>query len=289
MDVRTGAVVWQRWLDGDVMTTPIVSGDDIYLTTFTGSMYKLSKSDGKILAAADMQATSLPTIGKDHIYTTQRQMVEGKVSEAIVEVSKQDLHVTRTLLVQAAPYLDDAVQLNSKYTKACATMDARNGFVITPDISGWRKASKLIGQSKVSSLQNFVGSTVVLDGDHLYSSVGNRIVCLDIATGATTWTHDVAGDLAVEGGHLATIPMVCGEYVVSVTLQGDILLLDKTAGELKKSYATKTKVRNQPIVVAGRVYVTSTDGRLTCIDTQDKTLDGWAMFMKNNAHDCSAN
>lgn len=289
LDVRTGDVIWQRWLDGDVMTTPVVHGDDIYLTTFTGSMYRLAKADGKILAAADMQATSLPTIGKDHIYTTQRQMVEGQVNEAIVEVSKWDLHVTRTLLVHAAPYLDASVQLNSQYTKSCAAMDAQNGFLSAPEISGWRKASKLIGQSRISSLQNFVGSTVVLDGDRLYSSMGNRIVCLDIPTGDTVWSHTVKGDLAVEGGHLATIPMVCGPYVVSVTLQGDILVLDKAAGKLEKSYATQTKVRNQPIVVAGMVYVTSTDGRLTCIDTRDRMLDGWAMFLKNNAHDCSAN
>jgi outer membrane protein assembly factor BamB len=286
MDVKTGAMVWQRWLDGDVMTTPILHGEEIYVTTFSGTLYRLSKHDGKILKAANLQATSLPTIVGSKLYTTQRKIVGGKVSEAIVELDRLSLKKLRTLAVHEAPYLDYAVQKSTKFAGECRAMDALNGFFEMPEQSGWRKASKLIGLANVSSLQNFVGSTVVANAGKLYSNMGNRLVCLDIVTGAELWHRDIEGDLAAEGGHLATMPMILAKYLVSVTLDGKVLILDKQDGRLVKSYATETQVRNQPIVVAGSIYITSTDGKLSCIDTHNKQFDGWAMFLKNNAHDC---
>ncbi len=289
MDVYDGAVVWQRWLDGDVMTTPILSGDDIYLTTFSGTMYRLAKSDGKILSAAKLQGTSLPTIVGDKVYTTQRQVIKGKVNEAIVELRKSDLKKLRTLSLRPAPYLDYKVQRQSKYKQVCNNMDMMNGFWSVPEVSGWRKASQVIGQSNVSSLQNFVGSTVVVDGERLYSTMGNVLLCIDLATDSTLWQHEFAGDMDAEGGHSATMPMVLDQYLVTVTLDGEVLILNKLDGHQVRAYATHMQVRNQPIVIGGKVFVTSTDGQLTCIDTKNRKLDGWHMFLKNNGHDCGVN
>jgi outer membrane protein assembly factor BamB len=90
----------------------------------------------------------------------------------------------------------------------------------------------------------------------------------------------------LEGSHLATIPMVLDRYLVTSSLDGEILILNKLDGSLRKSYPTETEVRNQPIVVKGRDYVTSTNGQITCVDTKNRQLDGWPMFLKNNAHNC---
>ncbi len=286
LDVKTGAVKWQRWLDGDVMTTPVLCGNEIYLTTFTGTIYRLEAKTGKILKASTLQATSLPTIAGNSIYTTKRLQVKGKVSEAIVELDKRSLRIKRTLLVREAPYLDSKVQALSLLKDQSSEWDAANGFFFTPDVSGYQKAETLVGQSNISSLQNFVGSTVVVDSMYMYSCLGDLVVCLDVRSGGMVWSYLIPGNLKLEGGHLATIPMVLDRYLVTSTLEGEILIINKLDGLLRKSYPTETEVRNQPIVVNGRVYVTSTDGQITCVDTKNRKLDGWPMFLKNNAHNC---
>ena len=284
MNAKTGKVEWQRWLDGDVMTTPVINGNEIYFTTFAGTLYKLSKQDGKIINASNLYLTSLPTITQNNIYSTQRKVVDGQVYESIVEIDKNELKVLRTLSINKAPYLDANVQNKTKLKKTGKTNDASNGFATVPDASGWKKASKLIGLSNVSSLQNFMGSTVVVDNSKLYACSGDIIQCIDIPTAKQLWSYKVTGDMMTEGGHLSTIPMVANNYIVTATLIGDLLLLNKLTGKLEKSFSTKTEVRNQPIVVKGKIFVPATDGRLTCIDTKDKSITGWTMFMKNNSH-----
>ena len=121
---------------------------------------------------------------------------------------------------------------------------------------------------------------------YLYSCLGDLVVCLDVRSGGMVWSYLIPGNLKLEGGHLATIPMVLDRYLVTSTLEGEILIINKLDGLLRKSYPTETEVRNQPIVVNGRVYVTSTDGQITCVDTKNRKLDGWPMFLKNNAHNC---
>jgi outer membrane protein assembly factor BamB len=286
LDVQTGAVVWQRWLDGDIMTTPIVQGNDIFLTTFSGSLYQLSKKDGKIRQAAKIKATSLPTIDGDRIYTTQRRDVDGEVYEALISLRKRDYKDVQTLAMRAAPYLDAAVQSQSKFKQACEVMDSINGFLLVPDASGWRKAEQLIGVSNVASMQSFVGSTVVVDDDRLYTCMGDSMLCFDKTTHERLWSYAISGDLEKEGGHLATLPMVLEKYVLTATVDGEVLFLDKRNGKLVQSYHANASVRCQPILVHGKIFAPTTEGGLVCIDTKKKDLEGWTMFLKNNAHDC---
>lgn len=284
MDVHTGKVIWQRWLDGDVMTTPILDNGNIYLTTFKGTLYKLSAADGKILTASLVNATSLPNICGDKIYTTQRRLQNNGVYEAIVALDKNTFALLNTFAVHKAPYLDYEVQKMAPLKNTSNELDARNGFATTPNECGWQNAAALIGQSNVSSLQNFTGSTVVTEGNNLYSCFGNEIICIDANNGKTTWEYPLPTQLAIKGGHSATTPIVIGNNIIVVTSDGDVLLLDKTNGNLSKKYATHAAVRNQPIVDKGRIFMPSATGKLIAIDTKQKDLAGYKMFMKNNAH-----
>ena len=285
MQAKTGDVKWQRWLDGDIMTSPIICGDEIYLTTFSGTLYKIRKSDGKILNAATLHASSLPTIYKRKIYLAQRiNDTTGKAREAIIEVDQKDFKVLRTLLIQDAPYLDYNIVSKASYKQHANTLDMGNGFGQTPDNSGWRKASKLIGQSNVSSLQNFMGSTVIADKGKLYSSFGDSLVCIDIDKGLQMWSRKLPGDINTAGGSLATSPLISGEYLVTVTLRGNVLILDKSNGKLEQSFAIGASVRNQPIIVNNRMFVPTENGKLVKVDAGKLALSDWPMFMKNNAH-----
>ena len=45
-DLKTGEILWQRWIDSDVISAPVVSGDELWLTTFAGTVYKLERPSG---------------------------------------------------------------------------------------------------------------------------------------------------------------------------------------------------------------------------------------------------
>src|SRR5262245_2690189 len=47
-DLKSGKVLWQIWLDSDVMSAPVAVGEFVYVTTFLGTMIKLEQATGKV-------------------------------------------------------------------------------------------------------------------------------------------------------------------------------------------------------------------------------------------------
>ena len=50
-DLKTGKVLWQKWIDSDVMSAPVAVDDELYVATFSGTVYKFKQKSGKILSA----------------------------------------------------------------------------------------------------------------------------------------------------------------------------------------------------------------------------------------------
>jgi outer membrane protein assembly factor BamB len=78
---------------------------------------------------------------------------------------------------------------------------------------------------------------------------------------------------------------------VVATLKGEVLLLEPSKGDVVKTYTVGHPVRTQPAVVEGRVYVSTFDGRVVCIDTGDAKLTGWFTWGGDMGHTnrCAAN
>ena len=73
LDLQTGRILWQRRLDSDVMSAPVAVDEDLYVTTFSGIVYKFKQADGAIISAQRNRATSAPVVvGKDVFDTTRR-------------------------------------------------------------------------------------------------------------------------------------------------------------------------------------------------------------------------
>src|SRR6516225_6329557 len=50
-DLKTGKILWQRWIDSDVMSAPVAVDKELYATSFSGVVYKFNQEDGQILSA----------------------------------------------------------------------------------------------------------------------------------------------------------------------------------------------------------------------------------------------
>ncbi|MBW2456016.1 MAG: PQQ-binding-like beta-propeller repeat protein [Deltaproteobacteria bacterium] len=296
LDLKTGSLLWQRWIDSDVMSAPVAVKGALYVASQAGTLYKFDQVTGKVLAAKARRATSAPVIDASGVYYTRRlddpddqdTVEEGVVSER-PEGDDSDSgtymggggYVTHK---KAAPYLSPKVQKKSSYGKQSFADDAANGFGSgAPAAANASKAAYNIGQSSVSSLQAFQGSRILRFGALSVSSMGDEVVGLDAATGKKNWSFKLKGDAKAAGGFLAAPPAAAGNRIFIGTLAGKIQTVEPKSGARKKAYDAKHPIRSQPVIHQGWIYVGTTDGWLVAIDTGNDSLTGWSTWGKDAA------
>ena len=121
LELKTGAILWQRWIDSDVMSASVAVGDDVFATSFAGTVYKFKQADGLVLSAHRSRATSAPVIVAGNVYLTQRadNGKDGKTEERIAAVDKQgEARPGFAGFHRPAEYLDGKVQDRSAAKKA---------------------------------------------------------------------------------------------------------------------------------------------------------------------------
>lgn len=284
-DLKSGEILWQKWIDGDIMSAPVAETEALYVTTFPGTIYTFNPATGDILSAHATRATSAPVIVGGEIFMSQRADSSGQpVQESISKVNKQFAGQSRGYSKQAQ-YLDHDIQSQSAYKQEALDYDAGNGFGSgAPANSGWDKASANIGQSNVSSLQAYQGSRILNQAGRNYATMGDEMVCTDAQSGAVLWKKPLKGDLELAGGFLATPPISLADMILIATLEGDLILSNAESGKEIKRYTTGEQIRYQPVVDQGRIYVSTMKGKIICIDTGDPRLTGWPTWGGNPAH-----
>src|SRR5262245_60669577 len=286
LELKTGKILWQRWIESDVMSAPVAVDKELYCTSFGGVVYKFDQKDGAILSAVRTRATSAPVVVGNEVYLSRRTDKGGAPcpEEGQVALGRNDNTTRETGKPNAAVYLDQKVQGRTKQAGEAQKLDAANGFGGgAPMAANPTAAFENVGQGNVSSMQAFQGSRVLhLDGKN-FSTMGDRVVCNDPKTGEQLWEFKLEGDLKKDGGHLGAPPASAGGHLIMTTLKGDVLRMD-AAGKVVKTWETKSPTRFQAAVEGGRIYVGTQDGKLICIDTGDKTLTGWACWGGNAQH-----
>lgn len=287
-DAKDGDIVWQVWLDGDVMTTPVIHEKDIYLTTYPGSVYRIDKKTGRVLAAKHLQATSTPSIQEGKLLITRRTDEKDTIKESIAVLNRFNFKLLQSTKGKVAHYLDAKVQDSSQYKGLAMLMDAGNGFSAgAPESSGYKLAAKNIGYSNVSSLQAFQSSALMISGDLAYNLMGNVILCTNHKTGETEWEYEIKGDLNTIGGTLATTPILTKNHVVTITYHGEILILNKNTGKVEWSKKIPVPVRCAPIIVDKHIVIPTTQGTLYKINTGLEGLTDHHMLYGNPEHTSS--
>ena len=89
LELKTGKILWQKWIDSDVMSAPVAVDDEVYATTFAGTVYKFKQKDGEVLSAQRSRATSAPVIVGNNVYLTKRAD-NGKDEKCAEEIAGLD-------------------------------------------------------------------------------------------------------------------------------------------------------------------------------------------------------
>lgn len=284
-DLKTGKTLWQKWIDSDIMTAPVAVGENLYFSTFSGILYKVGQTDGGFLSANNIKATSAPVIDGDKIIVTRRNDKGNKCVESIAILAEENSKITAQYADKTADYLDKNVQSKSNLKSESMSLDAGNGFGNgAPVNSNWAVAYENIGQSNVSSLQQFQGSRILYINGMCYNSMGDEIICTDASNGKAMWKTKIDGDLHNTGGFLATPPIKAGEKIIVATFGGEIKVINPEDGKVEKTFKTGKNIRYAPVCNEGWIYVTTTTGELVAINSQDESLTGWTMWGANAAH-----
>ncbi len=287
LDVKTGKILWQKWIDSDVMSAPVCVDDEVYATSFSGTVYKFKQKDGAIVSATRSRATSAPVIVGGNVYWTQRAD-RGKDEKCAEEIAGSDrAKGTQTFAAakRDAVYLDGPVQERSGINALSKALDTANGLGGGAlKVANAKAAYENIGQGNVSSMQGFQGSRILNYKNANYNCMGDKLVNTDPKDGKIRWEVKIKGDLAKEGGHLAAPPAAAGGQLFIAMLEGEILLVDPEKGTTTKSYKVGSPIRSQPAIEGGRIYVGTQDGKVVCINTGDARFTGWYTWGANMAH-----
>lgn len=280
-DLKTGNVLWQKWIDSDIMSAPVAKDDLLYVTTFSGALYKVKQRSGEITEAKAIRATSAPVFDNNNELIVSRRSDMAKDS-VLSEVVVRGVGSRKQALYQKqAYYLDYKVQTASGLKTEAMKLDAGNGFAGgAPSNSNWMAANDNIGQSNVASLQSFQGSRTFYNNGYMYNTMGDEIVCTD-STGKVAWKYGLEGDLKKQGGFMGTPPIYANGYLIIATLSGDVIVMDAKEGKIINKYPIKEGVRYQPVVDKGWIYVTTVNGKLFAINTGNPAITGWNMWGGN--------
>jgi outer membrane protein assembly factor BamB len=286
LELKTGKILWQKWIDSDVMSASVAVGKELYATSFAGTVYKLNQEDGTVISAVKSRATSAPVVVGNSIYMTQRtDDGQGDVTEGVSGGEKNQLDKQHIGAQKDAHYLDSKVQDKSQLKGSASALDAGNGFGSgAPQAANPQAAKDNIGQSNVSSMQAFQGSRILNYRDNNFNCMGDEIICTDPATGKRKWGVKLEGDLKKEGGFLASPPAAAGGKLFLTTLQGEVLKVDPSDGKIDQRYKVGSPIRFQPAIENGEIYVGTQDGKVICIHAGDKKFTGWPCWGGNPAH-----
>jgi outer membrane protein assembly factor BamB len=279
-DLETGAIVWQKWIDADVMSAPVVSSSTVYATTFAGTVLKIDPDTGEIWSARQARATSAPTVIDGRVYYSRRADQAGEAPREALVRQDGDFEANE----KEAAYLDRAIQVQSALAQQGSQLDQSNGFSGAPASANTEAALATVGQGSVSTMQTFQGSRVLHVAGTNISSMGDEVVATSATDGRVLWSKKLDGDAATAGGFLAAPPITAGGRIFVSTLDGKLLEMDPESGEVKRTRKIDAPMRQQPVAEGGWLYIPTDDGRLIAVDTGDASVTGWSQWGGDAGH-----
>lgn len=284
--LSSGKELWEVPIAGDIISSPIIYKDSIYLSTFDGTVYRYNFKDGKELWKSNMNATSAPWIEGEQIFVSRKFIKDNKPNEGIALLNKDkgDQENKDLWGQRKAPYLDGDIQTKSFYNEKQKEDDSSVGFSTGPSTAKLDKAYENIGQNTVRGLWEYQGSRPIYYKGKLYTTFGDAISCIDPKTEKIIWEKKFEGDLEKLGGHLAAPPSLAGEKIYIGTTTGWILVYNIENGTLAWKINIGEPIRYQPAVSDGWVYIGTELGTLYGINTDDPSATGWNMWGGSSSH-----
>src|SRR5262245_49949917 len=88
-DLKTGRHLWEQPIPSDVISAPVVSNDEVYVTTFDGTSMTFNAKTGGVLWTKKGVATSAPLAVGNQMVLTRKVQQRTKMYEGMARIDKQ--------------------------------------------------------------------------------------------------------------------------------------------------------------------------------------------------------
>lgn len=246
-----GEILWQNWLNAEILTTPVIEGNSVYATTHNGSLYKFNLETGELLKKIDGNFNSPVTFANNKLYISSLE--ENK--EFTKVYNAETLELERT----SKPFL-------------------HNSSIV--------RANELTSVQKM----NHTGNQVAFYKGFAYKLEGSNVKCFEAESMQENWefeidnknTYDLFANKPTE-----IAPAAFNDLIMVSSFSGKIYFLDYKTGKLLKKYNLGAPLFSQAIVNKGRIISGSANGKLITIDTKDIRFDGWYMLNGSPKHNAA--
>lgn len=244
-DLKSGNIVWQNWVDYDVLASPVVAGDKVYMTSMAGTLYQFDLNNGKILFEKHDNAVSPPTIVDDNVFVSVQDAKNGKVQETVVYSAK-----------------------NMKVISKISQVSGKNLFAR--------------GHLSAIDRMNYSAGRVAHYKGKNYNVLSGKLFCFD-QTGKIFWQIPLASKTHIDSLPKSSMPVIAGNKIM-ICNGKKIQLYDPAQGKLLKEFPVTTELYSDAIAFNGWIYAGSKNGKIISIDTKDPTITGWNTWCGNPGH-----
>ncbi len=223
--VKGGAPVWSRQVGAELLATPVISGDSVYVSTIHGMTFRFDHRNGKTKWVKPLRATTAPWIVGDELFVTRRH--GAKEQQVVVEVGTGK--VIREHRVSAGSYAYDVpVNLDSWETvwafegsrpvvdRGIHYVAMGNDVIASDAKSGeaiWHRRYTTKADARSLGSVALAGSTIVV------SSRDGKVFGLDVDTGFTLWSYDLGRKVVAE-------PIIAKGWLYATTTDGYVIALN---------------------------------------------------------------
>ncbi len=260
LDDSSGDILWRQKLSSEVLAPPKADENVAVVRTADGRVTGLSATDGKVLwnyqrsvPLLSLRGVSAPEIvgdralaGYDNGKLVALSLTDGKVIwEKSVAVPRGRTELERLVDIDADLQVIDNTVYAAAYQGNLAALDIQTGNQI------WER--------EISSQEGFdvaLGEAVYITDEESY------VWAIQDGSGDSLWrqTRLLRRDV--------TAPAIVGEYIVVGDLEGYLHWIARSDGRfVARQELGDAPITSQPVVADGILYVMSSDGRLTAIET----------------------
>jgi Ca-activated chloride channel homolog len=286
-DVHTGRHVWEQEISGDVITAPVIDGDQVFLTCLDGMSYCLNIADGTVLWSKPNAGTSAPLVAGGRVIMTEKAQVGSAAFQCLrraQRASGNDFD-ERDILCYESPYLHRRRGGGSGIKPGLGgKLDAEVGFATAPPSAKLGAAGDHLGVASVSGAWAYQGSRSAFCKGRIFSSPGRRVCCVRDADGQVAWEAEARGS-DVDPDEQIFLPPALGHVdLYLASMPGHIVSLHQETGATGFLYHTGRPIAFQPCLAKGRIHFGTANGELVCLDTGNDDADGWYMWGGNAQH-----
>jgi Ca-activated chloride channel family protein len=286
-DLKTGRHLWERQITVDVISAPVVSGDQLLFTCFDGVSFCLDASTGAVVWKKENAGTSAPLVADGHVVTTSKETKDGKAYEGLKRFDlKEGKERDRELLAkEKADYLraggGGGVAMGAG---TIAKLDSSVGFSSAPPAAKLAEANQHIGISTVAGAWAYQGSRAAYHNGRMMNAQGKYLNSIKSGDGKFAWRAEVKGEGIGEDTQVFSPPALGERNLYLCGAQGHIVAVKQQDGALAFAYALKQPMAFQPALARGNIYVGTVNGLLICLKTGEKDADGWYAWGGNAQH-----